>query len=255
MGGGAALRDTGVTIILTTHYIEEAEEMADRVGVINKGELMLVEEKAELMRKLGKKQLTLQLQKPLDAIPERLRRIALALADDGSELIYTYDTQRRAHRHHRAASATSSEAGIRFRDLQTTQSSLEEIFVSLVSDAVMNFHAVKAIYKFEMARTLRTLLQSIVSPVDLDLALFRRLRRGDRLAHQRDRRRQLRRLHRARPDHAVAAHAEHLQRLLRHLFPEIHRHDLRAAVGAGVLRRDRARPMSARPRPSRSCSA
>ena len=89
-----ALRASGVTIILTTHYIEEAEQMADRVGVINKGELILVEEKAELMRKLGRKQLTLQLQQPLDAVPAGARRaISLALAADGRELVYTYDTQ------------------------------------------------------------------------------------------------------------------------------------------------------------------
>ena len=100
----------------------------------------------------------------------------------------------------------------------------------------MNIHAVRAIYPFEMARTWRTLMQSILSPVHLDLALLRRVRRRHRLAHHRDRRRQLRRLHRARPDHAVAADAEHRQRLVRHLLPEIHRHHLRAAVGAGLVR-------------------
>ena len=88
-----ALRASGVTIILTTHYIEEAEEMADRVGVINKGEIILVEEKAELMRKLGKKQLTLQLQKKLDAVPAGARAYQLTLSHDGLELTYTYDTQ------------------------------------------------------------------------------------------------------------------------------------------------------------------
>jgi ABC-2 type transport system ATP-binding protein len=127
------LRDTGVTIILTTHYIEEAEEMADRIGVISHGQLILVEEKAELMRKLGKKQLTLQLQKPLAAIPERLAAHKLELAGEGEELIYTYDTQ---------VERTGitmllrdlSDAGIKFRDLQTSQSSLEEIFVGLVSE-------------------------------------------------------------------------------------------------------------------------
>ena len=93
VGGRARLRNSGVTIILTTHYIEEAEEMADRIGVINKGEMMLVEDKAELMRKLGKKQLTLELQAKLDAIPEVLAAHRLALAADGSELVYSYDTQ------------------------------------------------------------------------------------------------------------------------------------------------------------------
>src|SRR4029453_6123056 len=87
------LRDSGVTIILTTHYIHEAEEMADRIGVINKGEIMLVEDKAVLMRKLGRKQLTLHLQAKLDAIPEALAAYRLALAANGSELVYTYDTQ------------------------------------------------------------------------------------------------------------------------------------------------------------------
>jgi ABC-2 type transport system ATP-binding protein len=127
------LRDTGVTIILTTHYIEEAEEMADRIGVISHGELILVEEKTELMRKLGTKQLTLQLQKPLSAIPGSLATHRLELADEGNELVYTYDTQSE-----RTGITTLlgelSEAGIRFRDLQTKQSSLEEIFVGLVSE-------------------------------------------------------------------------------------------------------------------------
>ena len=128
-----ALRDTGVTIILTTHYIEEAEEMADRIGVISHGELILVEEKAELMRKLGKKQMTLQLQTPLDAIPNRLAAHDLELADEGRELIYTYDTggERTGIT---MLLAALGEAGIKVRDLQTKQSSLEEIFVNLVSE-------------------------------------------------------------------------------------------------------------------------
>jgi len=125
------LRASGVTIILTTHYIEEAEEMADRIGVINHGELILVEEKAELMRKLGQKQLTLYLQKPLDAIPAALARHRLALANGGSELVFTYDTQGE-RTGITALLSDLSDAGIRFRDLQTTQSSLEDIFVGLV---------------------------------------------------------------------------------------------------------------------------
>jgi ABC-2 type transport system ATP-binding protein len=126
-----ALRDSGVTIILTTHYIEEAEEMADRVGVINKGEIILVERKAELMRKLGKKQLTLQLHDTIDAIPTDLAHHKLTLAPSGRELTYTYDT-----RGERTGITTLLDdlgrANIRFRDLQTTQSSLEDIFVGLV---------------------------------------------------------------------------------------------------------------------------
>ena len=125
------LRELGVTIILTTHYIDEAEEMADRVGVINKGEIILVEEKAELMRKLGRKQLTLELQKPLDRIPESLCAHRLHLSDDGMHLTYDYDTKGE-RTGITALLADLSDAGIRFRDLQTTQSSLEEIFVSLV---------------------------------------------------------------------------------------------------------------------------
>jgi ABC-2 type transport system ATP-binding protein len=126
-----SLRESGVTIILTTHYIEEAEEMADRVGVINKGELILVEEKATLMRKLGKKQLTLQLQRKLDAVPAELASHGLTLSADGTELVYTYDTQGE-RTGITALLADLSRAGIRFRDLSTTQSSLEDIFVDLV---------------------------------------------------------------------------------------------------------------------------
>jgi len=127
------LRDSGVTIILTTHYIEEAEDMADRIGVINKGEIILVEDKNELMRKLGKKQLTLQLQQKLTAIPAELANFRLSIGEDGGTLIYDYDTKAE-----RTGVATLlgelSRAGLRIRDLQTTQSSLEDIFVGLVSD-------------------------------------------------------------------------------------------------------------------------
>jgi ABC-2 type transport system ATP-binding protein len=127
------LRDSGVTIILTTHYIEEAEDMADRIGVINKGEIILVEDKNELMRKLGQKQLALHLQKKLDAVPADLSAYNLKLAADGMELVFTYDSQ--VERTGITGLLTDLyRAGIRFRDLQTTQSSLEDIFVGLVSD-------------------------------------------------------------------------------------------------------------------------
>ena len=126
------LRDSGVTIILTTHYIDEAEEMADRIAVINRGEIILVEEKTELMRKLGKKQLTLQLQAPLASLPASLAGYALELHANGMELVYTYDTKSE-RTGITSLLAAVGEAGIRFKDLQTTQSSLEEIFVSLVS--------------------------------------------------------------------------------------------------------------------------
>jgi ABC-2 type transport system ATP-binding protein len=126
-----SLRASGATIILTTHYIEEAEEMADRVGVINKGELIVVEEKAALMRKLGRKRLTLELREPLTAIPDTLAAYDLGLADGGNELIYTYDT-RAARTGITALLDDIRRAGIGFKDLQTTQSSLEDIFVGLV---------------------------------------------------------------------------------------------------------------------------
>jgi ABC-2 type transport system ATP-binding protein len=125
------LRSAGVTIILTTHYIEEAEEMADRIAVINRGEIILVEEKAELMHKLGKKQLTLHLQAPLAALPPQLAGYQLELSGDGTLLVYTYDTQA-SRTGITSLLAALAEAGIRFKDLSTTQSSLEEIFVSLV---------------------------------------------------------------------------------------------------------------------------
>src|SRR5712675_13668 len=125
------LRASGVTIILTTHYIEEAEEMADRVGVINKGELVLVEDKATLMSKLGKKQLTLQLHHRLDAVPDALARHGLTLAAEGAELVYTYDTKGE-RTGITALLGDLNAAQIRFRDLHTTQSSLEDIFVDLV---------------------------------------------------------------------------------------------------------------------------
>ncbi len=128
-----ALRDGGVTVILTTHYIDEAEEMADRVAVINKGEIILVEDKALLMQKLGRKQMTLQLQDPLSQIPPALAGYHLELSADGSELTYTYDTK--GERPGITAMLDDVDrAGIRFKDLNTTQSSLEDIFVSLVRE-------------------------------------------------------------------------------------------------------------------------
>jgi ABC-2 type transport system ATP-binding protein len=127
------LRASGVTVILTTHYIEEAEDMADRVGVISKGEIILIENKDELMRKLGKKQLILQLHKPFDRLPEALAAHNLTLAAGGKELVFTYDTKAERTGVTAMLSALNA-ADIRFRDLSTTQSSLEDIFVGLVSD-------------------------------------------------------------------------------------------------------------------------
>lgn len=125
------LKERGVTIILTTHYIEEAEEMADRVGVINKGEIILVENKAELMLKLGRKQLTLHLTEPLSELPPGLENYELAIAEEGRALVYSYD--KKGERTGITALLTDlSKAGVRFHDLNTTQSSLEDIFVDLV---------------------------------------------------------------------------------------------------------------------------
>ena len=157
------LQSAGVTIILTTHYIEEAEEMADRIGVINKGEIILVEDKAGLMQKLGKKRLTLHLQGRIDAVPAALAAYNLELSDDGRGVTYNYDTKGER------TGITSllsdlRNAGIRISDLDTSQSFAGRHFRQ-PGEGAMNFRAVRAIYLFEMARTWRTLLQSIVSPV------------------------------------------------------------------------------------------
>jgi ABC-2 type transport system ATP-binding protein len=128
-----SLRAGGVTIILTTHYIDEAEEMADRVGVVSKGEIILVEEKVELMRKLGKKQLTLQLQHSLERVPPGLAGYGLELSGDRNELIYTYDAKD-GRPGIAALLAALDDAGVTFKDLRTTESSLEDIFVSLVRE-------------------------------------------------------------------------------------------------------------------------
>lgn len=128
------LRDSGVTIILTTHYIEEAEEIADRIGIVTKGEILLVEEKDELMRKLGKKQLILDLVEPLDSLPENLATLNLEISEGGAKLTYTYDTQGE-HTGITHLMEELRDAGIRFKDMRTTQRSLEEIFVKLVEEA------------------------------------------------------------------------------------------------------------------------
>ncbi len=127
------LRDDGVTIILTTHYIEEAEEIADRIAIINKGEILLVDNKAELMAKMGQKQLTIELQTPVDTIPDALSSFDLARSDDGVSLTYTYDTRAERTGITTLLSAVA-DAGLKLRDLSTSQSSLEEIFVNLVRE-------------------------------------------------------------------------------------------------------------------------
>ena len=128
------LKDTGVTIILTTHYIDEAEEMADRIGIINRGEIVLVEEKTQLLRKLGKKQLTLQLEAPLAQVPAALAGYGLELSADGASLTYTYDDTQSERAGIVTLLRDLGDAQVRFKDLQTTQSSLEDIFVDLVKN-------------------------------------------------------------------------------------------------------------------------
>ena len=159
------LRDSGVTIILTTHYIEEAEDMADRIGVINNGEIILVEDKAELMRKLGQKQLILQLQKPLDAVqPGDARGLSSRARGRQHRAGLHLRYPRRAHRHHRAAGRSQYSRN----QVQGPQYETELVGGHLRRSGEkrkMNLRAVRAIYKFEMSRTRRTLLQSIVSPV------------------------------------------------------------------------------------------
>ncbi len=133
MGLVRRLRERGVTIILTTHYIEEAEEMADRVGVIHKGRILLVEEKDTLMRRLGRKQLVIHLKAPLAALPADLASKGLGLADDGATLVYTFDGQEE-DTGIAGLLRQLGEHGIDFRDLQTSERSLEDIFVSLVEE-------------------------------------------------------------------------------------------------------------------------
>ena len=157
------LQASGVTIILTTHYIEEAEEMADRVGVINKGEIILVEDKANLMQKLGKKRLKLHLQGKIDALPASLAAYNLELSDGGSELTYNYDTKGERTG---ITSLLERPAGRRHPLLRPRHyPEFAGRHLRQPGEGAMNFRAVRAIYLFEMARTWRTLLQSIVSPV------------------------------------------------------------------------------------------
>ena len=251
-----ALRDNGVTIILTTHYIEEAEEMADRVGVINKGELILVEDKAALMRKLGKKQLTLRAAEPAHRDPARRSPpIQLALADDGSELVYTYDTRGERTGHRRAARRPRRRRASASGTCRPTRARSRTSSSALVRQTCMNLHAVRAIYTFEMTRTFRTLLQSVVSPVIstslyfvvFGAAIGSRITEVDGVTYGAFIVPGLIMLSVLTQSIANASFA--------HLLPEIHRHDLRAAVRAGLLARDRRWPMSARRPPSRSCSA
>ena len=144
-----ALREGGTTVVLTTHYIEEAQEMADRVGVIDRGELVLVEDKATLMRRLGKRQLAISLQSPLPAVPETLAGLPLELGEGGQSLVYTYDVGHEGSGHDAAGRDDTGiaallrrlgEAGIEFKDLHTSESSLEDIFVSLVHNGRAAVH-------------------------------------------------------------------------------------------------------------------
>ncbi len=158
------LRADGVTIILTTHYLEEAEEMADRIGIIDKGRLLLVQDTAKLMHEFGRKRLTVELAEPLTALPEALADHGLTLSADGTHVSYDYDT--RADRSGIARLlAGFAAAGIGVRDLETEQSSLEEVFLRLVEDIGMNWRALRTIFQHEMARFYRTPWESLASPV------------------------------------------------------------------------------------------
>ena len=195
-----ALKASGVTIILTTHYIEEAELMADRVGVINKGEMILVEDKAELMHKLGKKQMRFELQQKLDAIPATLASYNLALAGDGRSADLHLRGAGRAPRRHPAGRGTA-EAEHPPEGHQHHAKLARGHLRRSGEEGLMNWRGAWAIYRFEMARTGRTIFQSIVSPV-LSTSLYFIVfgaAIGSRIPGGRER--QLRRLHRARPDH------------------------------------------------------
>ena len=159
-----ALRERGVTIILTTHYIEEAEEMADRVGVINKGEIILVEDKAALMHKLGEKRLTLALRKRLERVPDELGGFNLSLSADGSELVYTF-AREDGETGIAPLMRRLADLKIDFRDLEHQGKFARRDLRQPGQEAVMNLYAIRAIYRFEMARMWRTMLQSVVSPV------------------------------------------------------------------------------------------
>ena len=246
-----AAQDSGVTIILTTHYIEEAEEMADRIGVINNGELILVEEKTALMRKLGKKQLTLQLHAPLDVVPGVARATSRSSCTPTGTSSSTPSTRAASARASPTLLAALGDAGIRFKDLHDdAELARGDLREPRAGDA------------HELARHPRDLSLRDGAHVpharaehrgagDLDVAVLRRVRLGDRLADPGGRRHELRRVHRARPHHAVAADGEHRQRLVRHLLPALRGHDLRGAVGAGVGRRGHSAATSARRRRSR----
>ncbi len=240
------LRESGVTIILTTHYIEEAEEMADRIGVISKGELILVEDKARADAQAR------QEAAHACSCRRRLQRIPAALAGLPLEL-----GRRRPRaglhlrRAGRARPASRRCCGGSASTASTSRTCTRARVRSRTSSSAWctRTHAEPTHEPARDPRDLPLRDGAHVPHADaehrlagaVDLAVLRRVRRGDRLAHGRGRRRQLRRLHHPRPDHAVAAQREHLQRIVRHLHAEVVRHDLRAAVGAGVVRRSRDR--------------
>ena len=204
---------------------------------------MLVDEKTALIRKLGKRRLTLTLQQPLPALPAALAGWPLELEDNGRQLVLHVSTRRPRIPAFPPFCAALARSEIDFKDLDTTTSTLEDIFVDFVGRARamndlsgLNLGGVWAIYRYEMARDGPHHLAERRDAGDHHFALFRGVRSRDRLAHERSRRGQLRRLHRARAHHALAAHAKHLQRIYRDLFSQIHRNDFRAALRADILR-------------------
>ena len=234
-----SLREGGVTIILTTHYIEEAEEMADRIGVINKGEIILVEDKDELMRKLGRKQLTLQLQTPLERIPPSLARHGLA-ARRRRQRDDLHLRRAGGPGRHRLAAARPGGLGHRVPRPAHHPELARGHLRRPGERAPMNLHAIRAIYRFEMARTRRTIMQSVVSPVIstslyfvvFGAAIGSRIQQVEGVSYGAFIVPGLIMLSLLTQSISNASFGD--------LLPEVHRHHLRAAVGAGVL-------------PSRSC--
>ncbi len=222
----ADLKADGVTIILTTHYIEEAEAIADRVGIIAKGEVLLVEDKAVLMQRMGKKQLEVQLSAPLTRSRPPCPTMTLRCPTEGTRWSIPMTPARNAQGITQLLTDVAA-AGLVLRDVATRQSSLEDIFVdSGQGGRGMNWTAIKAIYIFEMARFVRTFVQSLISPVISTSLVFRGVRGGHRQPDRPGGRDQLRGVHRAGADHADGDDPGDFQRVLWHLFPEVHRHDL-----------------------------
>lgn len=218
------LREQGVTIILTTHYIEEAEEMADRIGVINKGEIILVEERKDLDEKLGEKRLTIHLQTPLHALPESLNGFQLALSRNQSQLPNSAFESRPNTRVFPPCSS-NWENSILTLKISTPARVLGRHLCALDWRNQMNIYAIRAIYQFELARFFRTLFQSIASPVISTSLYFIVFWLSDWFPHDRDQWHELWGFL-SRFDYALSFNRKHFQRLVWDLYAQVFRHDL-----------------------------